>query len=53
MTAKELIKELQKIVDKQGDKIVHVYKGFDQSTVKINGITFDKKENDIYLSIYN
>lgn len=54
MTAKDLIFILQQHVDNFGDKEVHVYKSFSQSTVNINpsDVVYDHKEDDIYIGVY-
>lgn len=51
----EVIKKLQNLIDKYGDREFTIYKGFDKITkdVRIDDIYFDDDLKDIYISIYN
>ena len=55
MKTSQVIKKLQQLVDKNGDREFTIYHGFSKanSEVKENDIYFDEELKDIYISIYN
>ena len=52
MKTSEVIQELQKLVDTEGDKEFHIYKSFSKETVGSFDIAYDDAEDDIYLGVY-
>lgn len=54
MTANEMIKKLQELVEQNGDCEVAVYKSFSKETVGIRegDIMYDDRYEDIYIGIY-
>ena len=52
MKASEVIKEIQKLVDKHGDKEFNVYLSFDKKTQTPSEVVYDEGEDDIYVGVY-
>jgi hypothetical protein len=52
MMATEFITELQKLIDKNGDAEIHIYKSFEKRTIPINEVYYDDEIKDIYIAIY-
>ena len=52
MKTSEIIKELQKIVDREGDKEFHVYKSFSKENAGNLDIFYDDAQKDICIGIY-
>ena len=52
MMAAEFITELQKLIDKNGDAEIHIYKSFEKETIPINEVYYDDEIKDIYIAIY-
>lgn len=52
MKTSEVIKELQKLVDKNGDREFHIYKSFSKETTESIDIFFDDELKDICIGVY-
>ena len=52
MKASEVIKEIQKLIDKKGDKEFHIYKSFSKETVSTFEICYDGELKDIYIGVH-
>lgn len=52
MKTTEVIKELQKIVDKEGDKEFNIYKSFSKESTSMIAIFYDDELKDICIGVY-
>jgi len=52
MKTSEVIAELQKLIDVNGDCEFHIYKSFSKETTSSIDICYDDSEKDIYIGVY-
>jgi hypothetical protein len=52
MKTSEVIYQLQRLVEKYGDKEFHIYKSFSKETGTPGEPIFDEGEDDIYMGLY-
>jgi len=52
MKISEVIEELQKIEQKQGDKAFKVYLSYSKITHEPTEVIFDEGEDDVYVGVY-
>ena len=51
MMATELMAELQKLIDDNGDAELHIYRLYEKKTIPINNVFYDEEIKDIYIEI--
>ncbi len=52
MKTSEAIKELQKLVEENGDAELHIYLSYSKQTISQMDIAFDDEEKDIIIGVY-
>lgn len=52
MKASEVVKEIEKLIDKYGDKDFHVYLSYSKATREPAEVFYDDGEDDIYVGVY-
>ena len=52
MMATELMGKLQKLIEKNGDAEIHIYKSFEKETIPIKEVFYDDEIKDICIGIY-
>ncbi len=52
MKTSEAIKELQKLIEENGDAELHIYLSYSKQTISQIDIAFDDEEKDIIIGVY-
>ena len=52
MKASQVIKQIQKLIDRNGDREFNIYKSFSKETTSNFEICYDDVEQDIYIGVY-
>lgn len=52
MRTSEIIQELERLINKHGDRDFHVYLSHSKENREVRDICFDHSEEDIYVGVY-